>query len=209
MDQPEFASLLDIAQAQAEINARLKAGNAFGEIAERVSAEITGSVRIRGTGRDLKAAVPGWTRPADPIGLAAPGPVRTPYAAVVGGWHPRDQRRYRDWLSEPTQIGEVKSRQVDRNLPPLDQFVDTRGGGPHTPFFPLVDFYLVIMFDLDGDILMARRLELAEIVDYVASDVGRGGKWNYKVSISSFMTAGTDLTRSARSAIRRLPAPRE
>jgi hypothetical protein len=65
------------------------------------------------------------------------------------------------------------------------------------------------MFDLDGDILMARRLELAEIVDYVASDVGRGGKWNYKVSISSFMTAGTDLTRSARSAIRRLPAPRE
>ena len=63
MDPPEFTSLLDIAQAQAKINARLKAGNAFGEIAERVSAEITGSVRVRGTGRDLKAAVPGWTRP--------------------------------------------------------------------------------------------------------------------------------------------------
>jgi len=208
MAEPEFASLLDIAQAQAKINATLKAGSPFGEIAERISAEITGSVRVTGTGRDLKAAVPGWTRPADPVGLAAPGPVRRRYADVVGTWPDRDQRRYRDWLSEPAQVGEVKSRQVDRRWPPLEQLVDTRGGGPGTPFFPLVDFYVLILFGLDGDILMARRLRLDEMVDYVASDVGRGGAWNYKVAISAVMTDGIDLTERAQSAIRHLrPQP--
>ena len=124
----------------------------------------------------------------------------------VASRHDRDQRRYLEWLSEPAQIGEVKARQVDRQYNPLDQLVDTRGGGPGTPFFPLVDFYVLMMFDLDGDILMARRLQLEEVVDYVASDVGRGGTWNYKVSISAAMTAGTDLTAAARSAIRELPA---
>lgn len=206
MDRTEFPSLWDVARMQAKINATLKAGNTFGEIAERVAAEITGSIRVRGTGRDLKAAVPGWRRTAEPVGLAAPGPVRTRYADVVGSWHDRDQRRYLEWLSEPAQIGEVKARQVDRQYNPLDQLVDTRGGGPGTPFFPLVDFYVLMMFDLDGDILMARRLQLEEVVDYVASDVGRGGTWNYKVSISAAMTAGTDLTAAARSAIRELPA---
>lgn len=126
------------------------------------------------------------------------------YADVVGSWHARDQRRYREWLSEPTQVGEVKTRQVDRRWHPLEQLVDTRGGGPGTPFFPLVDFYVLIMFDLDGDILMARRLDLQEMVDYVASDVGRGGKWNYKAAISAAMTEGTDLTGPARAAIRHL-----
>jgi hypothetical protein len=72
-----------------------------------------------------------------------------------------------------------------------------------------VDFYVLIMFDLDGDVLMARRLELTEMVDYVATDVGRGGRWNYKIAISSYMTAGTDLTAPARSAIRHLPVPLE
>lgn len=208
MDGPEFSSLLDIARAQAKINARLEAGSTFGEIGERIAAEITGSVRIKGTGRDLKAAVPGWRRAAEPVGLAAPGPVRTRYADVMGSWPARDQRRYREWLSEPAQIGEVKARHVDRRYNALEQLVDTRGGGPSTPFFPLVDFYVLIMFDLDGDILMARRLQLEEIVDYVASDVGRGGAWNYKVAISAAMTAGTNLTVPARSAIRELPAPR-
>lgn len=98
----------------------------------------------------------------------------------------------------------MKARQVDRRWDPLEQLVDTRGGGPGTPFFPLVDFYVLIMFDLDGDILLARRLQLEEMVDYVASDVGRGGSWNYKVAISAAMTEGTDLTAPARAATRHL-----
>lgn len=103
MDESELPSLLDIACAQAKINAMLGAGNVFGEIAERIAAEITGSVRITGTGRDLKVGVPGWRRTPKPVGLAAPGPVRTPYADVVGSWPDRDQRRYREWLSEPAR----------------------------------------------------------------------------------------------------------
>ena len=209
MDASGCTSLLDIAQAQAKINTKLRAGNTFGEIGERISAEITGSVRVRGTGRDLKAAIPGWTRRSEPVGLAAPGPVRTPYADVVDAWPERDKRRYREWLSEPAQVGEVKARQVDRRWPPLEQLVDTRGGGPGTPFFPLVDFYVLIMFDLDGDILMARKLQLEEMVDYVASDVGRGGAWNYKIAISAAMTEGTDLTAPARAAIRSLQVHRD
>jgi hypothetical protein len=63
--------------------------------------------------------------------------------------------------------------------------------------------------DLDGDILMARKLELEQMVDYVASDVVRGGAWNYKIAISAAMTAGADLTEPARLAIRRLQARRE
>jgi hypothetical protein len=204
MSESAAGRLLDVARAQAEINARLKAGNTFGEIGERIAAEITRSVRAPGPGRDLRADAPGWRRPADPVGLAAPGPVRTRYAAAAAAWHGRILQRYQRWLSDPARIGEVKARQVDRSYEPLEQLVDVRGrAGPDTPFFPFVDFYVLILFDLDGDILMARQLLLDEMVDYVASDVGRGGAWNYKISIGAWMTAGADL--AARAAIRFLP----
>src|SRR5258708_27116121 len=105
MDASAFASLLDIAQAQAKINATLKAGSPFGEIAERVSAEVTGSVRVPGTGRDLKAAVPGWTRPADPVGLAAPGPGQRRYADTVGTCPYPDQQRCSRLAQESAPFG--------------------------------------------------------------------------------------------------------
>jgi len=127
------------------------------------------------------------------------------YADASAAWNDRILRRYQRWLTDPGRIGEVKARQVDRRFAPLEQLVDTPRGGPDTQFFPFVDFYVLILFGLDGDILMTRLLLLDEMVDYVASDVGRGGAWNYKVSISAFMTAGTDLTAAARDAIRLLP----
>lgn len=200
-------SLLEVARAQAEINARLRAGNAFGEIGEWVAAEITGTVRFRGAGHDLmKASAPGWSRPAAPAGLDAPGPVRMPYLIAAKAWRPRIFARYQAWLAQPGQLGEVKARQVDRRLDPVDQLVDTRRAGPDTPFFPFVDFYVLILFGLDGDILMARHLLLDEMVRYVATDVGRGGTWNYKIAIGAGMTAGADLTGAARAALRYLAA---
>lgn len=128
------------------------------------------------------------------------------YQDAAATWNDRVRGRYERWLADPARIGEVKARQVDRRYPPLDQLVDTRGSGrPDTPFFPFVDFYVLILFGLDGDVLMTRMLLLDEMVDYVASDVNRGGAWNYKVSISAYMTAGTDLTAAAQKAIRLLP----
>ena len=61
---------------------------------------------------------------------------------------------------------------------------------------------MLIIFDLDGDIAMARELSLSEMVDHVASDVGRGGSWNYKAAISLNMTSGVDRTAVARQALR-------
>ena len=202
-----FGSLLDVARAQAQINAALGAGNTFSEIGEAVAAAVTGSVRVSGTGRDLKLPAPSWRRPPNPVGLKAPGPVRTPYSQVAPGWPARDQARYQWWLSDPDQIGEVRARQVSPQWA-ADQLAPTRGGGPGTPFFPLVDFVVVVLFDLDGDILMARHLDLVEMVDHVATDVAATGSWNYKVSISTTMTVGTDLTAAAQTALRELePVP--
>lgn len=197
-------TLLDITKMQASINASLNAGNAFGEVGERVAANITGSVRISGTGRDLRrASAPGQAPRATPEGLLAGG-VRGPHSTYVPSLHERDQRRYAAWLASSDLIGEVKARQLDRRYPTGTQLLDTRGGGPTAPFFPLVDFYVVVIFDLDGDIAMARHLTLAEMVDYVASNVGRGGGWNYKVAIGLWMTAGTDLTMQAQTGLRTL-----
>ena len=193
MSGTEFGSLLPVAQAQARINAELGGGSTFGEIGEAVAAAVTGSVRITGTGRDLKSPVTGWRRPADPVGLDAPGAVRTPYLKMVGQWPARDRNRYESWLADPDPIGEVKSRQVSRQWPADDSSRTPAAAAPAHPF-PLFDFYVVILFDLDGDIFMARRLELQEMVDFVASDVGVGGSWNYKVAISTGIGAGTDLT---------------
>ena len=198
-----FTSLRDITQAQAEIHGLLQAGSTFGEIGERVAAKITGSIRVTGKERDLLCpAEGGWVRPADPTGLAAPGPQRMPYATAMRSWALRDQKRYRDWRNAPERIGEVKCRQLDRTLD-LHQTCDTRGAGPATPLFPLVDFFVFIIFDLDGDIAMARQLELAEVIDYAARSDVRGA-WNYKVAISLDMTEGTDLTVPARAALRTL-----
>src|SRR5258708_31627491 len=108
MGESGMCRLLDLARAQADINARLKAGNTFGEIGERIAAEITGAARAPGPGRDLRADVPGWSRPADPVGLAVPGPVRRRYADAAAGWDSRRLRRYQRWLGDPARIGEVK-----------------------------------------------------------------------------------------------------
>lgn len=199
-------TLFDIASGQASLIAQLGEGSVFGAVAERVAAHVTRSVRITGTGRDLRC-------PADVLpdrtsydGLSAPGPVRVPYAKAAGAWDLRTQRRYEKWLAEPDLLGEVKVRMQDKRWAQDTQLLDTRGGGPATPFFPFVDFYVVMMLDLAGDITMARYLTLPEMIDYVASDIGRGGAWNYKVSIgmSAMEGIGTDLTESARAALRTL-----
>lgn len=198
-----FTSLRDIAQAQAEIHDLLQAGSTFGEIGERVAAKISRSVRTSGKERDLLCPVEdGWVRPANPMGLAAPGPVRRRYDEAMQDWPLREQQRYRAWRNAPSKVGEVKVRQLDRGAG-RNQVLDTRGAGPATPLFPLIDFYVVIIFDLDGDIAMARRLELSEIIDHAARADIRPG-WNYKLAVSCDMTAGTDLTSAARAALRSL-----
>ncbi|MDN5804391.1 MAG: hypothetical protein L0H26_07385 [Microlunatus sp.] len=203
-----FQSLRDITRTQAAIHAALGAGSVLGDVAERVAASITGSTRISGTGRDLRApAPPGWVRP-DPVGLAAPGPVLTRYDDAATEWKLLDQGRYYAWRSGSMLLGEVKARQLDRHGDLDTQMVDTRGGGPATAFFPFVDFYVFVLFDLDGDVVMARRLDLEQTVELARRDVGRGGCWNYKVAIGTWLDLGTDLTVAARVALRNLsPIP--
>lgn len=192
--------LCDIAQRQADINRLLGAGSTFGEIGERVAAEITAAERFRGTGRDLR--VPNGLTGARQVatGLEAPGPRLVPYTKIVPTLPKRDQDRYNSWQASADLLGEVKARQIlDGHI-----LVDTRKAGPADSFFPFVDFYVVILFDEKGRIVMARRLALDEMIDYVASDVGRGGAWNYKVSLSLTMSHGVDLTAAAQLALRTL-----
>ena len=195
-------TLFDVTRAQAELHDALGAGNVFGDVGERVAAAITSTGRVTGTGRDLAGARMDFERPPNPVGLAAPGPVRTPYVQHVASLPARDQRRFQAWRDSPERLGEVKVRQLDRRFEPDTQLIDTRGGGPNTAFFPFVDFYVLIIFDLNGDVAMARELSLSEMVDHVAADVGRGGSWNYKAAIGLGMTSGIDRTADARKALR-------
>lgn len=203
---PQFSSLYDVAHTHAELISAVGGGSIFGEVGERVAAAITGTSRVTGTGRDLSGAQVGFERPADPIGLLAPGPDRTPYASYVADLPVRDQNRYQAWRNNPERLGEVKVRQLDRRWDAHNQLMDTRGAGPSASFFPFVDFYVLIIIDLGGDIVMARELSLAEMVDYVASDVGRGGTWNYKAAIHLDMTSGIDHTTAAKQVLRQ-PLP--
>ena len=202
----DLSTLLDVARTHAALIRTIGGGNIFGEIGERVAAAITGTSRVSGTGRDLSGAQAGFVRPPNPHGLLAPGPVPTPYAQYVETIGPRDQRRFEQWRSSPERIGEVKVRQLSPRWSAHGQLADTRGGGPGTSFFPFVDFYVLMLIDLDGDIAMARELSLEEMVDYVRSDVGRGGAWNYKAAIHLDMTHGIDLTEEARAVLRQ-PLP--
>jgi hypothetical protein len=204
MPSVNLSTLRDASTAQADLIAAIGSGSVFGEIGERVAAAVTGSSRITGTGRDLRcSSLPGVLRHPSPIGLSAPGPVRTAYSSAVPGLHDREQRRYAEWRSSSDLLGEVKVRQLDKRYG-RDQLLDTRSGGPDRPFFPFVDFYVLMIIDLAVYIAMARVLDLPSMVDYVASDVGRGGSWNYKASIHLGMQEGIDVTAQAGQALRSL-----
>ena len=206
-------TLANIAKRQAEINKLIGAGNTFGEIGERVAAKVSGSTRISGTGNDLYRPAPaGWERPL-PVGIAAGAtgfrvaPTKEileasadPKAAA------RALKRYESWVSSPYQRGEVKTRQLDRRFSDT-QLMDTRGSaGPLSSFTPLVDFYVFNIFDTSGDLRMCIEAPLAEVVEFVMSDVGRGGAWNYKVSIGLWMELGVDKTDEALDTLRSLEA---
>lgn len=203
-------TLADVARRHAELIALLGAGSVFGEIGERVAASVTGSVRISGTGNDLRRPAPqGWIRPA-PVAVIGDsnGAKVVPTETVL-----RDSRtraRYQRWVAtDEFQLGEVKTRQLDRCYMDAVQLVDTRGGGATTAFCPLVDFYVFVIFDPSGTLRKCLEVPLPVLADYVASNVGRGGSWNYKVAIGLWTDVGIDRTDDAISALRTLNAAPE
>lgn len=206
-------SLAKIAQRQAEIHALLGSGSVLGEIGERVAAEVCGGSRITGTGNDLmRIAPPEWNRPA-PIGIAADTgrpEVRPTKEILEEKGLVRALTRYERWTGDRgqsrVQLGEVKCRQLDRRFGDYNQLLDTRGGGPKTDFVPLVDFYVFIIFGKSGELLKCVEVPLEELIEYVKSDVGRGGAWNYKLAISLGMDLGIDNTDAAIDAMNRLEA---
>lgn len=199
MTTNEESTLAEIAKSQADINRRLGAGNTFGEIGERVAAKVTEATRITGTGNDLLRLAPaGWVRPT-PLGIAAEagGPRIAPTKEILEASNlPSSLKRYDAWVLGQHQLGEVKTRQMDRRFTD-SQLLDTRGGGPRTDFVPLVDFYVFVLFDIAGELRKCIEVPLGELVEYVKSDVGRGGAWNYKVSIGLWMEIGIDKTDEA------------
>lgn len=205
-------TLADIAKRQADINRLIGAGNTFGEIGERVAAKVSGSTRISGTGNDLYRPAPAeWERPI-PMGIAADATgfrVAPTKEILEASDAPRTAlalRRYEAWAFGPNQRGEVKTRQLDRRFSDT-QLMDTRGSaGPLSSFTPLVDFYVFNIFDTSGDLRMCIEAPLAEVVEFVMSDVGRGGAWNYKVSIGLWMEIGVDKTDEALDTLRSLEA---
>lgn len=202
-------NLADVARTQAKLNAALGAGSVLGEIGERVAARVTGSQRISGTGNDLMRPAPaGWQRPA------VQGIVGTPSGATrVAAEDMIDERaraRYAKWVGRgDRQLGEVKARQLDRRYCPESQLLDTRGGGASSQFCPFVDFYVFVVFALDGSIAKCLEVPRSDLLEYVASDVGRGGKWNYKISIGLWTDIGVDCTAAAQEAMRELKAAPE
>lgn len=204
-------TLLDITVGQARINRNLGAGAVFGDVGERIAAHLTGSHRVSGKGRDLaRRSERDWVR-EEPHGLAAPGPQLVPHRAVLDTWSTTDQARFHAWRDRSAvQLGEVKTRQARYPLDGTAQYpLDTRSGGPATPFFPLVDFYVFVLFNPDGAILMCRKLTLAEVVEHAATRNQRGGSWNYKIAIHTGMTLGEDITDAANSALETLVATPE
>ncbi|MBP1137858.1 hypothetical protein JOE31_004090 [Arthrobacter sp. PvP023] len=209
----EKSCLAEIVKAQAHINELIGAGNTFGEIGERVAAKVSGSTRITGTGNDLvRQAEPGWVRPT-PLGIAAEtiGPRTAPTKeilearALTNPLKRSSLKRYDSWVLGQHQLGEVKTRQMDRRFSD-SQLLDTRNGGPRTDFTPLVDFYIFNIFDTTGDLRKCIEVPLGELVDYVKSDVGRGGAWNYKVCIGLWMEIGIDKTQEALEVLHSLKA---
>lgn len=197
----ELNTLADVVRTQASLNAALGAGTVFGEVGERVAARVTGSQRISGTGNDLMRPAPsGWKRPAVEGLVGGPGGVTRRGALDV--IDERAHARYDKWVARgELQLGEVKTRQLDRRYDPETQLLDTRSEGPTSTFCPFVDFYVFVVFGLDGLIKKCFEVSRTDLLDYVASDVGRGGRWNYKISIGLWTNVGLDHTRAAQGAL--------
>lgn len=69
-----------------------------------------------------------------------------------------------------------------------------------TVFCPIVDYCVFVIFDTSGRFRKCAKVPMAELAKYVASDVGRGDKWNYKVSISLGISIGIGRTDEALKA---------
>src|SRR5690625_2617521 len=197
----EFNTLADVVRTQASLNAALGAGSVFGEVGERVAARVTGSQRISGTGNDLVRPAPdGWRRP-EVEGLVG-GPSGVTRLGALDVIDERARTRYEKWVARnELQRGEVKTRQLDRRYNPDTQLLDTRSGGATSTFCTFVDFYVFVVFGLDGLIEKCFEISRTDLLEFVASDVGRGGSWNYKISIGLWTDIGVDHTRAAQEAM--------
>jgi hypothetical protein len=204
-------TLLDVTKAQAQIAQALNAGSVIGEVGERIAAHVTGSKRVNGKGRDLaRLAPPGWVRP-QPFGLAARGSDRLRHNDAASTWAPADRQRLLEWQANSSlQLGEVKARRAAQDLDGTERWpLDTRRGGNDSVFFPCVDFYVFLLFDAAGDVLMCRELTLAEVVEFAETPGRRGGSWNHRIAIHTAMVLGKDRTDAARAAAALLPAEPE
>lgn len=194
--------LSQIARETADNQLRLEAGNIYGEIGERVAAKITGMTRTNTKGHDGLIIADRQEIKARPNLVGVEAGARNTYEKLYSLASAREAADYRKWLADGNARVQVKTRRLD----PRYHLLDTRSGRPTDTYAPLVDLWIVILFAQDGDLVECRQATAQEWLDFVASNVGRGGAWNYKAAISHGEAIGTDRTAEARAAILSLTA---
>jgi len=202
-------SLNDFIRAAVQLRADHQIAPALGLVIERAAClMLDGDPSAAGDRRDfasdhaLLAAFPKVTDPRG-VGTSASGSgMRVAYRDHLST--SRQQRNLTLWSADHRKWVEVKSRTVEADD---DSFFDTRSAGPNSPFLPFSDAYVTVLVDVSGEVLDAWLIAHEELMEYVASETRRGGRWNYKVAFSRRAPLGVDVHAQLVAALEaRLPA---